>query len=143
MLLLRLLIYTRRFRHILAPRIDRWIQDGVFQLQRRAYEAQEEVAWGRSDKEIPVTAGNVQLPVLSTHMHPQVGVARQCTCESGLSTYTARSSGAVERVQMYFKTKTFSAETVVDDRIYPLDKKESYPQEKKEIYPPEKKGEPR
>jgi hypothetical protein len=72
-------------------------------------------------------------------MHPQVGVARQCTCESGQSTYTARSSGAVERVQMYFKTKTFSAETVVDDRIYPLEKKEIYPQENKEPYSREKK----
>jgi hypothetical protein len=122
-LLLRILIYTRSFQHILAPRIDRWIQDGVFQLQRRAYEAQEKIAWGRSDKEIPVTAGNVQLPVLSTHMHPQLGVARQCTCESGQSTFTARSSGAVELVQTYLRPKTFSAETVVDDQPYPHEKK--------------------
>jgi hypothetical protein len=34
--LLKFLIYLSSFKRVLAPRIDRWIQDGVWQLQRRA-----------------------------------------------------------------------------------------------------------
>jgi hypothetical protein len=36
--LLKFLIYLARFRRQLGPRVERWIQDGVWQLQRRAYE---------------------------------------------------------------------------------------------------------
>jgi hypothetical protein len=53
-LLLRFLIYLSKFQRALSPRIDRWVQDGVFQLQRRAYEAQGDGVWRMQDKEIPV-----------------------------------------------------------------------------------------
>ncbi|KAF2822182.1 hypothetical protein CC86DRAFT_262550, partial [Ophiobolus disseminans] len=62
--LLRILIYTGKFRRALAPRIERWIQDGVFHLQRRAYEEQEQVEWERLNKEIPVTVEKAKLPEL-------------------------------------------------------------------------------
>ena len=48
----------------LAPRIDSWIQDGVFQLQRRAYEAHGEGPWERRSHEVPVTVGHVRLSTL-------------------------------------------------------------------------------
>jgi hypothetical protein len=59
MVLLRFLIYLSQFRNALSPRIERWIQDGIFQLQRRAYEDQSE--WQDIDKEIPVTVTRVKL----------------------------------------------------------------------------------
>ncbi|KAF2750849.1 hypothetical protein M011DRAFT_483766 [Sporormia fimetaria CBS 119925] len=53
--LLKFLVYVSSFRSALAPRIDRWIQDGVWQLQRRAYEAQGHTEWEAVDMEIPLT----------------------------------------------------------------------------------------
>lgn len=60
-MLLRFLITLSRFRRAMAPKLDRWIQDGVFQLQRRAYEAKGEGSWQHIDKEIPVTTGKERL----------------------------------------------------------------------------------
>lgn len=37
-----------------SPRIHRWIQDGVFQLQRRAYEAYGQGTWRNLDEEVPM-----------------------------------------------------------------------------------------
>lgn len=59
--ILRIMVTLSRFRRVMAPKLDRWLQDGVFQLQRRAYEAQGEGLWLHTDKEIPVTVGNEQL----------------------------------------------------------------------------------
>ncbi|KAF2871909.1 hypothetical protein BDV95DRAFT_28836 [Massariosphaeria phaeospora] len=53
--LLHFLIYLSKFRRALAPRSDRWIQDGVLQLQRRAYEGQGQGTWTNLDQEIPLT----------------------------------------------------------------------------------------
>jgi hypothetical protein len=64
LILLRFLIYLSKFLAALSPRIDEWIQDGVYQLQRRAYEAHGEGTWKDHNKEIPTTAGGEQLPVL-------------------------------------------------------------------------------
>ncbi|KAF2015277.1 hypothetical protein BU24DRAFT_450022 [Aaosphaeria arxii CBS 175.79] len=64
--LLKFLIYASRFRRVLAPRIDRWIQDGVLQLQRRAYESRGEGPWTNLEKEIPLMDGGCELPDLST-----------------------------------------------------------------------------
>ncbi|KAF2264053.1 hypothetical protein CC78DRAFT_617092 [Lojkania enalia] len=55
MTLLKFLIHLGKFRRVLSPRLDRWIQDGVLQLQRRAYEAQGQGTWEHLDDEIPVT----------------------------------------------------------------------------------------
>jgi hypothetical protein len=53
--LLRFLIYISRFRRQLGPRIERWIQDGVWQLQRRAYEGEGQRDWTGLEGEIPLT----------------------------------------------------------------------------------------
>jgi hypothetical protein len=63
-LLLRVLIFLDKLRPVLSPRIERWIQDGVLQLQRRAYEAHGEGTWSQLDKEVPLTRSNEKLDEL-------------------------------------------------------------------------------
>lgn len=62
LVLLRFLIFLRNAKKAPAPRLDRWIQDGVFQLQRRAYEARGDGVWKSLTKEIPVTIEKTDLP---------------------------------------------------------------------------------
>jgi hypothetical protein len=64
LVLLRFLIFLSKFRHALAPRINRWIQDGVWQLQRRAFEAQEKGVWEQVDDEVPLTRSNDKMAEL-------------------------------------------------------------------------------
>jgi hypothetical protein len=52
--LLKFLVYLSRFRRNLGPRIERWIQDGVWQLQRRAYEGEGQRTWVDLESEIPL-----------------------------------------------------------------------------------------
>lgn len=52
LVILRSLLYVPQLRRRLAPRIDRWVQDGVLQLQRRAYEAHMIGTW--TDLELPI-----------------------------------------------------------------------------------------
>jgi hypothetical protein len=54
-LILRFFIFMARFRALLAPRIEHWVQDGVYQLQRHAFEAQGQGTWQYLDEEIPTT----------------------------------------------------------------------------------------
>ncbi|KAF2823685.1 hypothetical protein CC86DRAFT_468717 [Ophiobolus disseminans] len=54
-LILRFFIFMTRFRAALAPRIDHWVQDGIFQLQRRAFEAQDQGRWENLEQEVPTT----------------------------------------------------------------------------------------
>ena len=66
--ILRFVLFLSKFRRALAPRIDRWAQDGIFQLQRRAFDAQGEGSWIDLEKEIPVTGDRsklAELPVAS------------------------------------------------------------------------------
>ncbi|KAH7386872.1 hypothetical protein DE146DRAFT_185138 [Phaeosphaeria sp. MPI-PUGE-AT-0046c] len=68
-LILRFFIFMARFRAALAPRIDHWVQDGIFQLQRRAFEAQGQGCWKNLDQEIPITLDGEnlrELPVESS-----------------------------------------------------------------------------
>jgi hypothetical protein len=60
-ILLRQLIVTKTFKQTVPLRIDHWIQDGVFQLQRRAYEACGEGVWDNLDWEVPLTIGKHML----------------------------------------------------------------------------------
>jgi hypothetical protein len=64
LLILRFLIFLSRFRTALAPRIDHWVQDGVFQLQRRAFEAQGSGCWIGLEKEVPITLERERLKEL-------------------------------------------------------------------------------
>jgi hypothetical protein len=95
--LLRFLIFLTRFRTALAPRIDRWIQDGVWQLQRRAYEAQG-YAWVDLEGEIPLTAPNEQLKDLPVMWLPAkamaniaLGIGVPPRLETKQSTFSLRS----------------------------------------------------
>ncbi|KAF9741118.1 hypothetical protein PMIN04_006738 [Paraphaeosphaeria minitans] len=78
LILLKFLVFWHRFRGILAPRIDAWVQDGTFQLQRRAYEMQGEGTWERLDKEVPVTTYDTELSTLPLESRPF------CDCTSVL-----------------------------------------------------------
>lgn len=71
LLLLRFLIYLSRTRRYLSPRIDRWIQDGVFQLQRRAYESHGQGTWENLDQPVPTTTTLETLSDLPINSLPQ------------------------------------------------------------------------
>jgi hypothetical protein len=60
-LILRFFIFMARFRAALAPRIDHWVQDGIYQLQRRAFEAQSQGCWKNLEQEIPITLDGEKL----------------------------------------------------------------------------------
>jgi len=56
-----------RFRRTLAPRLDRWVNDGVYQLQRRAFDANEQGIWTDLEKEVPITTEKMliaELPIM-------------------------------------------------------------------------------
>lgn len=63
-----------KFQSTLTPRLNRWIQDGVWQLQRHAYEAQGHDDWLDIEREIPLNKkGEVfkdlpASPLLPRHM---------------------------------------------------------------------------
>ncbi|CAI6232189.1 unnamed protein product [Periconia digitata] len=84
--LLKFLVYSDKLRGIFAPRIDSWIQDGVLQFQRRAYEAHGEGSWERLDKEVPATTDDVQLATLPTVSKPS------CNCSVASSLLAKRAS---------------------------------------------------
>jgi hypothetical protein len=69
--ILKFFIYLSQFRRALAPRIDRWVQDGVLQLQRRAYEAEGKSNWVNLDEEIPVTMDRELLEDLQINLRPK------------------------------------------------------------------------
>ncbi|KAF2826710.1 hypothetical protein CC86DRAFT_349711 [Ophiobolus disseminans] len=62
--LLKFLVFHGAFRKVLSPRIDRWIQDGVLQLQRRAYEAEGQGTWSNVTKDVPLTEAREMLTAL-------------------------------------------------------------------------------
>lgn len=70
LVLLKFLFYVPWFRRRLSPRIDRWIQDGVLQFQRRAYEAHKRGTWEDLDQPIPTTAHMEKLPELPLVSRP-------------------------------------------------------------------------
>jgi hypothetical protein len=67
---LRFLIFLSKFRRALEPRIDRWIQDGLLQLQRRAFEAQTGIMWEQLDQEVPLICATEKLPELTAQWYP-------------------------------------------------------------------------
>lgn len=50
--------------------MSRWIQEGVFQLQRRAYEAYGEGTWHHLEKEVPMTEIGLKLEELPLESFP-------------------------------------------------------------------------
>lgn len=110
LVLLKFVIFLKRSRRALAPRTDRWVQDGVFQLQRRAYEAFDEGIWERQDTEVPATVDGQLLCELSlensrhccTHIcakkggdvvMPRMGIKRGMTVMSDATTVYDATNG--------------------------------------------------
>ncbi|KAH3977344.1 hypothetical protein HBH68_230830 [Parastagonospora nodorum] len=69
-LLLKFIIYLDGSKKVLGPRTDRWIQDGVLQLQRRAYEAHGQGTWTQLGKDVPLTAKGEKLADLPLESRP-------------------------------------------------------------------------
>lgn len=72
----------------MAPRINAWIQDGTFQLQRRAYEAYGEGVWENLEEEIPLTKADEDLGPLSLSSLPKTIplniLYTQCTSQTAV-----------------------------------------------------------
>jgi hypothetical protein len=64
LVLLRSLLHLRKYKPWLGRRVDRWLQDGVFQLQRRAHEAHGQGVWKNLSDEVPITSEKILLPEL-------------------------------------------------------------------------------
>jgi hypothetical protein len=105
--MLRFMITLGRFRRAMAPKIDRWIQDGAFQLQRKVYEAQGEGTWQHTDKEIPVTSDNLSLEDISSTAsvwpsHAMQGRCFHCSVEKlqSMPTWSTGKTLADDKVLM-------------------------------------------
>jgi hypothetical protein len=83
--LLRFLGFLLKYNHGLAPRIDRWVQDGIFQLQRRAHEAQGHGVWKGLKEDVPVTVEKCLLPDLETDTLVNTKSQTPSLCDSSLS----------------------------------------------------------
>lgn len=59
MTLLRFIAFFKEVRRSDAPRLERWMQDGLFHLQRLAYEACEDSRWKDLTEEVPITVERV------------------------------------------------------------------------------------
>ncbi|KAF2200034.1 hypothetical protein GQ43DRAFT_464310 [Delitschia confertaspora ATCC 74209] len=109
--LLRFLIFLSKFRKGLGPRVDRWIQDGVFHLQRRAYEAESQDTWKDLDEEIPLPMDGstlfLDLPIQTFR------TSSPCpTCSQASSSKPVESialSGALPPAQRYTSLSSNSA----------------------------------
>jgi hypothetical protein len=66
----------------MTPRLNRWIQDGVLQLQRCAFQAEGKGTWVKHDNDIPVTTYGERLSELSRGMIPTVNEIIQVTEKS-------------------------------------------------------------
>ena len=100
LVLLKFLIFLQRFRRALAPRIDQWIQDGIFQIQRKAYEAYSHATWDgkRLEKDIPATIGADALDRLPLELRPLFcKCASSPTYESGISKIETSNTLTQER----------------------------------------------
>lgn len=66
MAVLRIIVFTTKLPAPFGYKgLDSWIQDGVLQLQCRAYEAAGQGTWSRRDKEVPLTEPNDKLTAFS------------------------------------------------------------------------------
>jgi hypothetical protein len=94
LILLKFLVFWNTFRGLLAPRIDAWIQDGVFQLQRRAYEAHGEGTWERLEKEVPATLDGTELATFPLDSTPV------CKCSAKPSSASQHSANTTPDPQV-------------------------------------------
>lgn len=86
-------------------KVDAWTQNGVFHLQRRAYEAQGEGVWERLDKDIPTTTDGIKLSALPVSLKSSCGCAVENKPSSTVDTtasdtQSSSTSNHVESVDM-------------------------------------------
>ncbi|KAH7138701.1 hypothetical protein B0J11DRAFT_500902 [Dendryphion nanum] len=62
--LLKFLVFLSNFQKAFSPRIDVWLQDGIWQLQQRAHQAQGQGSWMNLEKDVPITGRGDLLPGL-------------------------------------------------------------------------------
>ncbi|KAF2733301.1 hypothetical protein EJ04DRAFT_605754 [Polyplosphaeria fusca] len=62
--LLRFIAVVKKIKKFDSPRLDRWVQDGLFHLQRHAYEAYGEGKWEDLTSEVPTTVEQTEFPDL-------------------------------------------------------------------------------
>ena len=77
--ILRFFVFLQRFRKSLAPRLDLWVNDDVYQLQRRAFEGNEDAVWIGLTKEIPVTSEKFLLSEVPTITKSTISTPRPDT----------------------------------------------------------------
>jgi len=65
LILLPVLLVISKLLYGPSPRLDRWLQDGVLHLQRRAFEAEGKGLWVNLRNDIPITAHGEKLTELS------------------------------------------------------------------------------
>ncbi|KAH7125183.1 hypothetical protein B0J11DRAFT_605443 [Dendryphion nanum] len=59
--IVQILLLVRRFTRWKGIKLNRWIQDSILHLQRRAFEAQEDSEWERLTEEVPTTESGEKL----------------------------------------------------------------------------------
>lgn len=100
LILLKSLPHVPFFRRKLAPRIDRWIQDSVFQFQRRAYEAHGSGEWENLNEQIPNTTDMEKLSELPVDSVPQpVTTSIVTSTEAAESVAKVAPQAAEEEIQ--------------------------------------------
>lgn len=82
---LKVFIFLSHFRLKLSPRIDCWIQDGVFQLQRRAFDAYGQGTWEGLSNEIPSTKRGQQLTILPVSSSQSLSIPKSNTTTASTS----------------------------------------------------------
>ncbi|KAF2729630.1 hypothetical protein EJ04DRAFT_588412 [Polyplosphaeria fusca] len=71
LVLIRVIQFYRTRSKAPTPRLDRWNQDNVYQMSRRAYDSSGFGTWIKLSEEIPITTHPIELPELphdSTHI---------------------------------------------------------------------------
>ncbi|KAF2677350.1 hypothetical protein K458DRAFT_396047 [Lentithecium fluviatile CBS 122367] len=82
LVLLKFHIFLTSFRKALGPRINAWVQDGIYLLQRRAYEMHGERVWKHLGKDLPLTVDKAELAKIPLESRPvsRQDVRQDCRC---------------------------------------------------------------
>ncbi|KAF2746629.1 hypothetical protein M011DRAFT_403849 [Sporormia fimetaria CBS 119925] len=113
--LLRFLSFLLKYKRSLGPRLDRWIHDGIFQLERRAHEAQGHGAWKNLEEEIPVTRDKCLLEDLTTDTVPYDKFSSPFSPMHKTHTGSSKEQKKVPRQVLRTKATWKSDETLGDD----------------------------
>lgn len=117
----RLRLYTIRGRLRKRPAIQSWIDDGIYQLQRRAFGLYVNIPWDRTDKEVPVTSGGQTLDSLSkcAAVASQVGpkLSAQSTAPTNGMVQPSSSSTSIQSIVTIASTQPGVVNSVVQPSV--------------------------